>query len=83
MPGQKTDLILTADHVARVHRLVQDQGLTPGENRGMASLVGVATSRSTSFGESLGVSAIGAVLRESRCFSQRSSVYDIISRWTP
>ncbi|ESW79431.1 cation transporter [Mesorhizobium sp. LSJC280B00] len=30
MPSQMRKLTLTADHVARVHKVVQDQGLTPG-----------------------------------------------------
>lgn len=30
MPSQLRKLTLTADHVARVHKVVQDQGLTPG-----------------------------------------------------
>ena len=30
MPSQMRKLTLTADHVARVHKVVQDHGLTPG-----------------------------------------------------
>ena len=30
MPGQPRKLTLTADHVARVHKVIQDQGLSPG-----------------------------------------------------